>query len=204
MSHAPSNTIVKAPCGRAGWLLLLAAVGIAGYSGGCSVNLGDTPAGAEVYSDSSDRNSNGRTMKRIELAEGITVAIPRNFPRPAKWEDGDVKAVSYSLRPHEGASRFLHFFEIRLSPEEPDTGQILADLGYGIGEEQKEEITADGRKSTLTTTAITITLPCGTTQDATFYSWTCYCPERKTHVLIVTFTMMRDGFLDIVKSLRCS
>lgn len=203
MPPTPSNTAVKTPRGRASWLLLLAAAGIAGYSGGCSGNVGETPAGAEVYSETSD-SSNGRTMKRIELAEGITVAIPRNFPRPAKWDDGDVKVISYSMRPHEGASRFLHFFEIRLSLEEPAPDRILKDLGYQVGDQQTEEITADGRKGTLTTTAITIPLPCGTTQDATCYSWTYYCTVRKRHVLIATFTMMRDGFLEIVKSLRCS
>ena len=142
-------------------------------------------------------------MKRIEIAEGITVAVPPNFPHPVEREEGAVKAISYSLKPHEGAPRFLHFFEIRVSGEELDPDRILADLGYEIGDQQKEEITVDGRKSTLTTTAITITLPCGSQEHPTFYSWTCCCAERKTHVLIATFTMTRDGFLDIVKSFRC-
>jgi len=184
-------------------LLLLAAVGIGGCSGGCLTKLNETAAGAGVYSETSDRSTSGRPMKAIELAEGITVAVPSNFPRPVRWEDGAVKVISYSLRPHEGAPRFLHFFEIRLSREELDPDRILDDLGYQIGDRQKEEITVGGRTSTLTTTPITITLPCGSKEDATFYSWTCYCAERRTHVLIATFTMMQDGFLDIVKSFRC-
>jgi len=142
-------------------------------------------------------------MKPIEIAEGITVAVPYNFPKPVEREEGAVKVISYSLKPHEGAPRFLHFFEIRLSGEELDPNGILADLGYEIDEQKKEEMTVDGRTSALTTTAITFTLPCGSVEHATFYAWTCYCAERKTHVLIATFTMMRGGFLDIVKSFRC-
>jgi hypothetical protein len=165
--------------------------------------LNETAAGAEVYSETLVRSNSGRPMKPIEIAEGITLAVPRNFPRPVEWEEGAVKAISYSLKPHEGAPRVLHFFEIRLSREELDPDRMLADLGYEIGDQQKEEITVDGRTSTLTTTAITITLPCGSKEDATFYRWTCYCAERKTHVLVATFTMMREGFLDIVKSFRC-
>jgi hypothetical protein len=188
-------------------LLLLAAVGMAGCSGGCPTKGNEIAEGAGVYSETSDRSSNGRPMKPIEIAEGITVAVPSNFPHPVESEDesddGTVKAISYSRRPHEGAPRFLHFFEIRVSREKLDPDRILADLGYEIGDQQKEEITVDGRKSTLTATAITINLPCGSQEHATFYSWTCYCAERKTHVLIATFTMMRDGFLDIVNSFRC-
>ena len=142
-------------------------------------------------------------MKPIEIAEGITVAVPANFPRSVEWEEGPVKVISFSLRPHERAPRFLHFFEIRLSPQELDPDLILADLGYEIGAKQVEEITVGGRKSVLTTTAIRITLPCGSQQDAAFYSWTYDCAERKTHVLVATFTMTRDGFLDIVTSFRC-
>ena len=142
-------------------------------------------------------------MKPIEIAEGISVTVPPNFPHPVEWEEGTVKVISYSLKPHEGAPRFLHFFEIRLSPEELDPDRILADLGYEIGDQEKEEITVGGRTSALTTTAITITLPCGSEEHATCYSWTYYCAERKTYVLIATFTMMRDGFLDIVRSFRC-
>jgi len=197
------NIAVNTPRSRAGWLLLLAVAGIAACCG-CSMSFSETPAGAETYSKNSDRSGSGRFMKRIELAQGITMAVPRNFPRPAKREDGAVKAISYSLRPHEGAARFLHFFEIRLSSEELAPDGLLADLGYKVGEQQKEEILVDGRQGTFATTALTITLPCGTTQEATFYAWTCYCAERKTHLLIATFTMTRDGFMDIVKSFHCS
>jgi len=84
-------------------------------------------------------------MKPIELAEGITMAVPPNFPHPMEWEDGTDKAISYSLRPHEGAPRFLHFFEIRFSREELDADRILANLGYEIGAKQEEEITVGGR-----------------------------------------------------------
>ena len=183
-------------------LLLPAAVGIVDAAK-CLTKLNETADGAKAYSETLNLGNRGRPMKPIEIAEGITVAVPANFPRSVEWEEGPVKVISFSLRPHERAPRFLHFFEIRLSREELDPDLILADLGYEIGAKQVEEITVGGRKSVLTTTAITITLPCGSQQDATFYSSTYYCAERKTHVLVATFTMMRDGFLDIVTSLRC-
>jgi hypothetical protein len=190
--------------GRAAWLLLVA-VGVAvACGGGCVTKRIEAGDGAQTYSDTSDDQSGGRNMKRIEIADGISVAVPANFPRPAESQEGAVKTVSYSLKPHPGAPRFLHFFEIRASGEELSPDRILADLGYEIGEQQKEEITVDGRKSNLTTTAITINLPCGSQEHATFYAWTCYCPQRKTYVLIATFTMLRDGFLSVVKSFRCT
>jgi len=189
------NTVVKAPHGRTVLLLLLvlalAAVGIVDAAKSLT-KLNETATG-----------NTGRPMKPIEIAEGFTMAVPANFPHSVEWEEGPVKVISFSLKPHEQAQRFLHFFEIRLSPEELDPDLILADLGYEIVAKQVEEITVDGRKGVLTTTAITITLPCGSQQDATFYSSAYYCAERKTHVLVATFTMMRDGFLDIVTSLRC-
>jgi len=165
--------------------------------------LFESGPGAELYSETSDQSSDGLTMKRVEIAEGITVAVPRNFPRPVGLEDGAVKVLSFSLKPHEGASRFLHFFEIRASSEPLDTSSILAELGYEVVDSNSEEITLGGRASTLTETKIAFTLRCGTKENATYYAWTHYCTERKTHVLIATFTMLREGFLDIAKSFRC-
>lgn len=197
---------VKSPHGRAvlSLLLLLAVAGIIVDAARCLTKVDETEAGAKAYSETLNPGQRGRPMKPMEIAEGITVAVPANFPRSVVRDEGPVKVISFSLKPHEQAARYLHFFEIRLSREEPDPNQILADLGYEIGAKQVEEITVDGRKIVLTTTAISITLPCGSRQDATFYSSACYCAERKTHVLVATFTMMRDGFLDIVTSLRCS
>lgn len=206
MPRTLCSTAAKAPRGRSVLLLLillaLASAGIVDAARSLT-KLNGTTADGKPYSGTWNIGNWGRAMKPTEIAEGITVAVPANFPRAVKWEEGPVKVISFSLKPHEQAARFLHFFEIRLSPEELASDQILADLGYEIGAQQAEEITVDGRKSVLTTTAIRITLPCGSQQDATFYSWAYYCAERKTHVLVATFTMMRGGFLDIVTSLRC-
>jgi len=196
--------IRKASHGRLLSVFLLAAVGIAGCSDGGRASLDEAAGGAELCCATWNPISNGGPMKRIKLAEGISVAIPSNFPRPVESEDGAAKTISYSLRPHEGAPRFLHFFEIRLSREAPSPDQLLDSLGCEIGDTETEEIIVGGRKTTLRATSITITLPCGSQEHATFYSWTCYCAEREMHVLIATFTMTREGFLDIVKSFRCS
>ncbi len=142
-------------------------------------------------------------MKTVELDEGITLNVPRNFPKAAIKDKDGIRNISFSMKPHQGSQRFVHFFEIILSPKEFDFTTILPESGYRLGKAAKEEISINEEKGNLKTAELEIIYSCGSKEKTKLYAFEHFCKAKNKYVSIITFTMTKKGFLDIVRTLRC-
>jgi len=182
----------------------------------------------------------GKLAKSIELLEGITINVPRNFPKVTLKEEQGLKILSFNLQPHKNSSRFVHFFEVISSPAKIDTfaAHKLSPSGLGkevplsinpetssslqtresrrvdflkripqesykLGKSDKESILINGQNINLETIDLEITHPCGSKQKTQLYVAECCCDNKEKYVYILTFTMTKKGFLEIVKTLKC-
>lgn len=142
-------------------------------------------------------------MRPIKGPDGITIDVPRNFPQPTLKEEKDLKILSFNLFLHKDSKRFVHFFEFLISSTTVDFLKRLPQEGYQIGKNEKEVIVINGQDASLHTFALEITHPCGSKEKVKLYALEYHCAIKNKYTYILTFTMTKKGFVEIVKTLRC-
>jgi len=145
----------------------------------------------------------GKLTRLIELPDGITISVPRNFPRPVSKEEQGLKILSFNVQPHQDAKRFIHFFEIVSSPLKIDFLKRIPPIDFKIGKANIEKIFINGQNVDFNTVELEIILPCGSKEKTKLYALEYFCGPKNKHVYILTFTMTKKGFLEIVKTLKC-
>lgn len=146
----------------------------------------------------------GKSMRLIECIEGITISVPKNFPQPVLTEEKEAKIVSFSIKPHQDSYRFIHFFEVILTSTKTDVLKRLPSHGYNLGKSYQEDILVNGEKVRVRTIELEISYPCGGKEKTQLYVAEHNCYSKKTFIYILTFTMTKKGFLEIVQTLKCS
>lgn len=146
----------------------------------------------------------GVQMSRlVELTEGITVNVPANFPKAAVSKKGDSRIISFSIKPHKDSQRYIHFFEFVVSPDKADILKELPSGGYELSGIIQEDLQIGSQRAVLKTAKLDISRPCGSKEKAQVYALELFCQNKKSNIYLVTFTMTKKGFLDIVKTIKC-
>ena len=141
--------------------------------------------------------------KKVELPGDISISIPRNFPKFSLGAEGDARVVSFNIQAHEKSKRFIHFFEIIISPDYVDILKRLPQEGYKLSKSQKEELIINGHSAFFKSIDLEITRSCGSKEKTRLFLLETRCENKNLYIGIVTFTMTKDYFREIVKTLKC-
>lgn len=144
-------------------------------------------------------------MRNVDLGNGISMGVPGNFPKAVVTDDDrGNRSVSFSMRPHENANRFVSFFEISVTNEKstPVT-EILPPKNHTLGTLSVETLKIPVGEVQLETVDLEISRPCGSKENLTLYMFNHFFSEKKKYLTVVTYSMTRQGLLDVLKSIKC-
>ncbi|MBU1998339.1 MAG: hypothetical protein ABIG46_06455 [Candidatus Omnitrophota bacterium] len=141
--------------------------------------------------------------KKVDLGEGITVSVPGNFPKHTLKQESDLRITSFNIQPHEKSLRFINFLEFIVSADKLDCLKRLPKEGYEIGNTNEEKLLINSQSVILKTIELKITHPCGSKEKGLIYALEYFCQPKDKYIYLLTFTMTKNGFLDIAKTLKC-